>query len=123
MCSLTPFMPGKLSYFFFSNAIHHLNSKSRPTLITKSSWDITGNKDFSQNIQYANFLPIQFFMPFSKDAVSSTIASGTDCIVVQSLSLVQLFETAWTAAMPGSPVLHYLPEFAQIHVHLFSDII
>ena len=63
-----------------------------------------------------NFLPIQFFMPFSKDAVSSTIASGTDSIV-QSLSHVQLFETPWTAAMPGSPVLHYLPEFAQIHVH------
>ena len=55
-------------------------------------------------------------MPFSKDAVSSTIASGTDSIV-QSLSHVQLFETPWTAAMPGSPVLHYLPEFAQIHVH------
>ena len=61
-------------------------------------------------------------MPFSKDAVSSTIASGTDSIV-QSLSHVQLFETPWTVAMPGSPVLHYLPEFAQIHVHWFSDAI
>ena len=27
------------------------------------------------------------------------------------------------SSMPGSPVLHYLPEFAQSHVHLISDAI
>ena len=37
-------------------------------------------------------------------------------VVVQSLSLVGLFVTPWTAA-PDFPVLHYLPEFAQTHVH------
>ena len=26
-------------------------------------------------------------------------------------------------SMPGSSVLHYLPEFAQIHVHWVSDVI
>ena len=26
-------------------------------------------------------------------------------------------------SMPGSPVLHYLPEFAQIHFHWISDVI
>ena len=40
------------------------------------------------------------------------------CFVVQSLSHVQLFATLWTAAFP---VLHYLPEFAQIHVHWADD--
>ena len=37
--------------------------------------------------------------------------------VVQLLSHVQLFATPWTAAHPGFPVLHYLLEFVQIHVH------
>ena len=38
--------------------------------------------------------------------------------VVQSLGRVRLFATPWTAAPSGFPVLHYLPQFAQIHVHL-----
>ena len=40
--------------------------------------------------------------------------SGSE--VVQSLSRVLLFVTPWIAA-PGFPVLHYLPEFVQNHVH------
>ena len=43
-------------------------------------------------------------------------------IVVQSLNLVWLFATPWTAA-PGFPVLHCLPEFAQTHVHWVGDAI
>ena len=35
----------------------------------------------------------------------------------------QLFETPMDHSTPGSPVLHYLPEFAQIHVHWVSDAI
>ena len=42
--------------------------------------------------------------------------------VVQLLSRIWLLVTPWTAALPGFlPVLHYLPEFAQIHVHWVSD--
>ena len=37
--------------------------------------------------------------------------------IVQSLSRVQLFATLQIAAPPGFPVLHNLPEFAQIHVY------
>ena len=44
-------------------------------------------------------------------------------IVVQSLNLVWLFVTPWTAAHQASPVLHHLPEFAQAHVHWVSDVI
>ena len=43
-------------------------------------------------------------------------------VVVQLLSHVQLFES-WTAAQPGFPVLHHLPEFAQTHVHWIGDAI
>ena len=39
---------------------------------------------------------------------------------VQSLSRVRLFVTPWTA---GFPVLHYLPEFSQTHVHSVSGAI
>ena len=42
---------------------------------------------------------------------------------VQSLSCVQLFVTPWTAACPGFPVHHQLPEFPQTHVHWVGDVI
>ena len=43
-------------------------------------------------------------------------------VVVQLLSDVQVFVTPWTAA-PGFPVLHYLLELAQTHVHRVIDAI
>ena len=42
--------------------------------------------------------------------------------VVQSLRLVWLWDTM-DYSMPGFPVLHYLPEFAQTHVHWVGDAI
>ena len=39
------------------------------------------------------------------------------------LSRIWLFATPWTAATPVFLVLHYLPEFAQTHVHWVSDAI
>ena len=42
---------------------------------------------------------------------------------VQLLSCVQLSMTSWTAAHPGFPVLHCLPELAQTHVHQVGDTI
>ena len=42
-------------------------------------------------------------------------------MVVQLLSHVWLFVIPWTAAHQASSVLHYLPEFAQIHVYWISD--
>ena len=42
------------------------------------------------------------------------------CSVAQS---VWLFGTPWLHARLGFPVLHYLPEFAQTHVHWVSDAI
>ena len=52
-------------------------------------------------------------------------SGSINCIVIiQLLSHVQLFVTPWTVcSRPGSPVLHYLLEFAQIHVHWVSDAI
>ena len=43
--------------------------------------------------------------------------------VIQLLSHVRLFVTPWTASTPGFPVLHYLSEFAQVHVHWVGDAI
>ena len=40
----------------------------------------------------------------------------TTIVVVQLLNHVLLFN-AMNCSMPGFPVLHYLPEFAQTHVH------
>ena len=46
-------------------------------------------------------------------------------VVVKLLSQVQLSatHTAMGCSMPGFPVLHYLLDFAQIHVHWVSDAI
>ena len=40
--------------------------------------------------------------------------------IVQLLSHTQLLATPWTAACP---VLHYLPEFAQVNVSWVGDVI
>ena len=47
--------------------------------------------------------------------MESNTDNGVIAVVGQSLSHVQLFVTPWTARLP---FLNYLPEFAQIHVHL-----
>ena len=38
-------------------------------------------------------------------------------VVVLSLSCVQLFYDPMNCSTPGFPILHYLLEFAQTHVH------
>ena len=43
--------------------------------------------------------------------------------IVESLIHVQFFVAPWAAACQASPVFHYLPEFAQSHVHWVSDAI
>ena len=50
-----------------------------------------------------------------------SLVSGVE-FVVQSLSPVWLCDPG-TVALPGSSVLHYLPEVSQIHVHWVSDAI
>ena len=46
---------------------------------------------------------------------------GSTYIVIQSSSCVQLFCDPMNCSIPGFPVLHYLPEFTQTHVHWVSD--
>ena len=55
--------------------------------------------------------------PFSDICIEVTYVF---VVVVQSLSRVQL-PTDYST--PGLPVLHYLPEFAQTHVHSVGDAI
>ena len=43
--------------------------------------------------------------------------------VVQLLSPVRLFVTPMVCSTPGFPVLHYLSEFVQIHIHRIGDAI
>ena len=51
------------------------------------------------------------------------IFQSTLSAVVQLLSRVRLFAAPWTCSMPGFPVLHHLPEFAQTHIHRVGDAI
>ena len=55
------------------------------------------------------------------------VTQHTSCTVYMSCcSVVQSWLTIWDpmdCSMPGLPVLHYLPEFAQTHVHWVNDAI
>ena len=51
-----------------------------------------------------------------------SIKIGITIIIGQLLSHVRLCNPM-DCSMPDSPVLHYLPEFAQIHVHWLGDAI
>ena len=45
------------------------------------------------------------------------------CKLIIVLAIVQLLSRVWLCSTPGVPVLHYLPEFAQTHVHWVNDVI
>ena len=65
------------------------------------------------------------YTAYEYNYVNIILDQGRDIViaVVQLLSHVLIFVTPWTAALPVFPALHYLPEFAQIHVHWVSDAI
>ena len=58
---------------------------------------------------------------FLEQTVSRNIGANDVAVLVQSLCHVR-FCDAKDCSTPGSSVLHYLLEFAQIHVHGVSDI-
>ena len=57
-----------------------------------------------------------------EDVKLNSISSLRYCVVVQCLSCVRLCD-AMDCSTPGSPILHCLPEFAQIHAHRVGDAI
>ena len=68
------------------------------------------------------------FSPWSNNMVLTSIweiikMTFAVVVVVQSLSRVGLFVIPWTYSIPGFPILHCLPEFAQTHVPWVSDAI
>ena len=56
-----------------------------------------------------------------KTIVAKTTSDLT--FAVQSLSHVQLIHNFMDCSIPGFQALHYIPEFAQIHVHWVNDAI
>ena len=57
-----------------------------------------------------------------KEIMENILIKMIFIVVVHLLSHVWLFETPWTGSHKAS-VLHYLPVFAQIHVHWVNDAI
>jgi len=55
--------------------------------------------------------------------IYSTVCLSVQFSSVQSLSHVRLFATPMNFSTPGFPVLHYVLEFAQTHVHSVGDAI
>ena len=61
--------------------------------------------------------PYQILLPSSDQLVS------LGEVIVQQLNHVWLFCNPMDCSRPGSPVLHYLPEFAHTHAHWVDDAI
>ena len=51
----------------------------------------------------------------------NNITMDTGIVVVQSLSSARLFATPMDCSTPAFSVLHYLPEWTQIHGHWLRD--
>ena len=63
---------------------------------------------------------IHFSLKMSQSSLPPTHTPGNECwcVVVQSCPTLC---NSIDCSTPGSPVLHYLPEFVQIHVHWVRD--
>ena len=70
---------------------------------------------------FAHFVLNYFILCNKKRKLILSILSFV-VVVIQSLSHVQFCNTM-DYSMPVSPVLRYLPEFAQIHIHWVNDAI
>jgi len=77
----------------------------------------TDQRDFpSLPVSPAFFVVHLFRLSVSSENLGNLFLCKSSLLLF-SLSRVRVFVTPWTASMPGFPVLHCLPEFAQIHVH------
>ena len=76
-----------------------------------AAWAYWGERTPGPPVRKASRCPKDSGQPFS---------FAPSVSVVQSLSCVRLCDPM-NSSTPGSPVLHYLPEFAQTHVHCISD--
>ena len=80
------------------------------------------SRDFSNTtVQKHHFFSAQLSL-WSKSHIYTWLLEKS-IAVVQSLRHVWLFVTPWTHSTPGFPVLHYLPEFAEAHIHWVGDAI
>ena len=114
-----------------------------------ATWEVlvyVVNNSAAQNHQYIFYLPLMSSCLFllvndcSKLSLHSSnvlCSPSTDenpaqftnnwvswaCLGPQSLHLCLTLCDPTNCSTPGSPVLHYLPEFAQTHVHWIGDVI
>ena len=77
---------------------------SGESIVLLTPWIGISGLQNCERINAASF----FFFFFATKFVAIYFNNG---VAVQLLSHVWLLATPWTAAMPGFPVLHYLPEF------------
>ena len=84
-----------------------------------TSSTIGGKQLQFRNFKYLSI--IQMHMFFEIIHLQNYSISFDKVLLLLSHSQVQLFATPWTAACQA-PILHYLPEFAQIHTFTESVI-
>ena len=84
---------------------------------------LTSHCSFDLNFSANEWCWISFHVPFGYLCVFLPCSPNIFVVVVQLLSRVWHFVTPVDCSTPGFPVLHYLPEFVQTHVHWVGDAI
>ena len=97
--------------------VHH---QLRELAQTHVHWVSDAYTESTGNIKIIRF----YYLPFASNHVKLHLHKRRKniscCFIVKScLTLCDLMD----CSMPGFPVLHYLPEFAQIHMHWVGDAI
>ena len=120
--SIFPFASYMISQLLLTQLV-----KKQLALFSQLLWY---NIDFSSCGLVSPSLLCWFFLFLLLDCWVSlcltSLATPSPCVispvVVQSLSHVRLCDPV-DCSMPGFPVLHYLPEIAQTHIHWVNDAI
>ena len=112
-----PWYPNKLQWVYKGKL--WANTGSDSTWLGKCGGSPKGQKDFLKGVTSYSYISFIKHVEHCIDieCICTMIA------VVQSLSCVQLFVTLMDCRTTGFPVLHYLPEVAQTHIHWVNDAI
>ena len=116
----------KIVMGFILDCIKSIESLGRINILTLSNLPIHEHSIYSLCLLFFNILISEYrfymyFLFFCQQFYQNTIHKPSGCCSVTQSCLT--LSDHMDCRTPGSSVFHYLPEFAQIHVHRVGDAI
>ena len=105
-------------YYLISEYVHHTKRNAMPI---NSHSALAHSPDVLEIINLLGFLWICSFWTCHVKGITQYVAS-VSCYCCLDTKLCLTLCDPRNCSMLGFPILHYLPEFSQIHVHWVSDI-